>query len=347
VLCLRSPGRRDALRTPVARCSMGKNKGGGSAKADRRAAKTEQSRSRAKGKKHNKLDAKEVASFARALHLEGFELKEVARDGNCFFRSLCDQLDNHEHDHEKYRQTVMDYVEAHEDEFSPFMSFGESEEEEDKDFEAYVARMRTDSEWAGQVELIAAAQALRVHIVVHQLEHPSYRIECRSEHSGKARSSKKPPRDVHLSYHDGEHYNSVHPLGGGSKATTTSSSSSSSSNVSTGAECSSGDGDGSDHDGNNDGNEGDDEVDAHLAARATATRLDDAGADAAAEEAPKIRASTAKGARRKEREEAKARRKMERHRQAVLASGGAAATVTDEDADTEDGGTDRSKLITL
>ena len=133
---------------------------------------------------------------------------------------------------------------------------------QDKDFDAYVERLKTDGEWAGQVELIAAAQvtspktsarvrsdaaqstpppppplhpslysaarlqsreharwqALGVHIVVHQYEHPSYRIECRADASGngraKAGATKPPPRDIHLSYHDGEHYNSVHPLNG-------------------------------------------------------------------------------------------------------------------------------------
>ena len=110
------------------------------------------------------LDRGEVASFAKVLLSQGFELKEVGRDGvrlpllaaspqlhplsvcmapqNCFFRSLCDQCESHEHDHEKYRSRVMEHVEKHEDEFAPFMSFGESEEEEDKDFSAYVERMK-------------------------------------------------------------------------------------------------------------------------------------------------------------------------------------------------------------
>ena len=91
------------------------------------------------------------------------------------------------------------------------MSFGEAEEEDDEDYESYVGRMGTDGEWAGQVELIAAAQALRVNIVVHQMEHPSYRIEYRGASKGQ------PPRDIHVSYHDGEHYNSVHSMAGSSR----------------------------------------------------------------------------------------------------------------------------------
>lgn len=170
-------------------------------------------------KKQNRqhLDQKAVQSFAKVLMLDGYTLKEVGRDGNCFFRSLSDQCEGNDRAHDTYRQRVVDYVEAHEDEFSPFMSFGESEEEEDKDFASYCSRMRSDGEWAGQVELIAAAQALRMHIVVHQHEHPTYRIECqaKSGRSSKKESSgkKAEPREIHLSYHDGEHYNSVHVMG--------------------------------------------------------------------------------------------------------------------------------------
>ena len=188
---------------------MGKSGKEKSGKEARKAAKAEQNRAREKGRRQRKLlDQKEVQSFGRILLLEGYELKEVGRDGNCFFRSIADQLNGREHGYDDYRQKVMDYVESHEDDFAPFMSFGESEEEEDKDFEAYVARLRTDGEWAGQVELIAAAQALSVHIVVHQLEHPSYRIESQQAAAAAAAG------DIHLSYHDGEHYNSVRPLGG-------------------------------------------------------------------------------------------------------------------------------------
>ena len=201
---------------------MGKSKSDkANAKEDRKAKKAELNREREQGRRRRnvQLDSSEVASFAKVLLAEGLELKEVDRDGNCFFRSLCDQVEGHEHDHEKYRVRVMEHVEAHEDEFAPFMSFGESEEEEDKDFGAYIERMKTDGEWAGQIELIAAASCLGVHIVVHQFEHPSYRIECKPESkpssskaSAKAKGSSKAVRDIHLSYHDGEHYNSVRVL---------------------------------------------------------------------------------------------------------------------------------------
>ena len=199
-------------------------KGGASAKDERKAKKAELNRARERGKhrrqQRQQLDPSSIAAFSKMLNADGFELHEVDRDGNCFFRSVADQCENNQHNYDTFRQRVCEHIEAHEDELSCFMTFGESEEEEDTDFEAYVARMRSDGEWAGQVELIAAAQALRVHIVVHQLEYPSYRIECRTGSqaaSGQAKggSGLKELREIHVSYHDGEHYNSVHPIGGG------------------------------------------------------------------------------------------------------------------------------------
>ena len=93
----------------------------------------------------------------------------------------------------------MDYVERHREDFEPFFSFGEGEDEEDADFSEYIARMRLDGEWAGNYEIIAAARALDVHIMVHQFKMPAYRTEA----------SKPDAPVVHVSYHDGDHYNSV------------------------------------------------------------------------------------------------------------------------------------------
>ena len=188
----------------------GKQKDKPSAKEERKARKTEVNRTRDKGKHRRKeLDSASLASFTNMLRQDGYELVEVQRDGNCFFRSLADQLENNENAHDSYRQRICTHLKAHEADFSPFMSFGESEESEDKDFESYVERMGADGEWAGQVELIAAAQALRVNIIVHQLEHPSYRIDCAAGDPA-VRKEAKPLREIHISYHDGEHYNSVH-----------------------------------------------------------------------------------------------------------------------------------------
>ena len=179
---------------------MGKKTSG---KEERRAHKADANRSREKGRRRGgALDRMQLATFAGTLRANGFTLKEVDRDGNCFLRSLADQLEEQQHNYDGYRQKVMSYMEAHPDDYCPFLTFGEGDEEDDKDFEEYTARMRRDGEWAGQPELLAAAKALGVEIVVHQFEMPSYRISC----------EQPSVRCIHVSYHDGEHYNSVHAL---------------------------------------------------------------------------------------------------------------------------------------
>ena len=93
----------------------------------------------------------------------------MERDGNCFFRSLADQIEDCEHNHAEYRVKVMDYVERHKEDFEPFFSFGEGEDEEDADFSEYIARMRLDGEWAGNYEIIAAVSLSR-----HSLSPPTH-----------------------------------------------------------------------------------------------------------------------------------------------------------------------------
>ena len=47
----------------------------------------------------------------------------------------------------------------HEDDFSVFLVLDENEEDEDAaDFDAYIKVMRTDGEWGGNLELVAAAK---------------------------------------------------------------------------------------------------------------------------------------------------------------------------------------------
>jgi hypothetical protein len=60
--------------------------------------------------------------------------------------------------------------------------------------------MRTDATWGGNLELQAASMCYNCNIVVHQLNMPKFEL---ANHNEKAKT-------IHLSYHDGEHYNSVH-----------------------------------------------------------------------------------------------------------------------------------------
>jgi len=79
------------------------------------------------------------------------------------------------------------------DEFEPFL-------EDDEKFDEYMGRMARDKEWGGYLELKAMSMKYNVNIIVHQFEAPVYAV-CPFDPNEV--------RTLHLSYHMGEHYNSV------------------------------------------------------------------------------------------------------------------------------------------
>lgn len=147
-----------------------------------------------KKQKHRQknYDTHEESSFRGILHLLGLRVKYVDADGNCMFRSLCDQITGIVDDHVSVRSQIIDYIVAHSEHFSLFI-------EDDEPFNDYVGRMRDVGEWGGHQELYAAAQCLEVNIVVHQVDAPRFIILCESGGT----------RDIHISYHGEVHYNSV------------------------------------------------------------------------------------------------------------------------------------------
>ena len=135
----------------------------------------------------------------------GLTVVEVEGDGSCFFRSLADQLDHCgaiDHvqecfDHQILRQRIMSYVRAHRTMYEPFM-------EDDEPFDDYVNRMEENGEWAGNVELQAASMELGVNIRIYQEGQTPWTVK---NHPDSAPL-------LHLSYHDGSHYNSVRSING-------------------------------------------------------------------------------------------------------------------------------------
>uniref|UniRef100_A0A2P2JH35 OTU domain-containing protein n=2 Tax=Rhizophora mucronata TaxID=61149 RepID=A0A2P2JH35_RHIMU len=77
--------------------------------------------------------------------------------------------------------------------FEPFI-------EDDVPFEEYCQSMEKDGTWAGHMELQAASLVTRSNICIHRYMSPRWYIQ-NFDQCGT--------RMIHLSYHDGEHYNSV------------------------------------------------------------------------------------------------------------------------------------------
>ncbi|KAJ1273405.1 hypothetical protein BS78_06G277900 [Paspalum vaginatum] len=136
----------------------------------------------------------DMSEFRAQLDALGLKIVEVTADGNCFFRAMGDQLEGSEEEHMKYRAMVVEYIVKHREEFEPFI-------EDEVPFEEYCDSMLKDGTWAGHMELQAASLLTRRNICIHMLNSPRWYI---NNFSGRESTNM-----VHLSYHHGEHYNSV------------------------------------------------------------------------------------------------------------------------------------------
>ncbi|KAG8043880.1 hypothetical protein GUJ93_ZPchr0458g22816 [Zizania palustris] len=136
----------------------------------------------------------DMTEFRAQLDSLGLKIIEVTADGNCFFRAMSDQLEGNEEEHMKYRAMVVQYIKEHRVDFEPFI-------EDEVPFEKYCDSMLKDGTWAGHMELQAASLLTRRNICIHMLNSPRWYI---NNFSGPEATSM-----VHLSYHHGEHYNSV------------------------------------------------------------------------------------------------------------------------------------------
>lgn len=152
---------------------------------------------------------------------------DIEADGNCLFRSLSDQLYyDYGHNHVQVRTEVCDFMAHYKGDFSNFVSYDDQDDDPNEDnaknYEDYLQTMRQDGAWGGNVELCAAARLYRyvTNTILHRsLSHTHTHCTRRditlySSSSNKytiGHGSTKPAafREMLLSYHDNEHYNSV------------------------------------------------------------------------------------------------------------------------------------------
>lgn len=123
----------------------------------------------------------------------GLHIRPVTADGNCFFRAVADQVEGSQDGHSELRARCVDYMEAHADDFRPFV-------EDDVSFEEYCRNMRDDATWAGHMEVQATSLLLRRNLCIHWYQAPRWNVRNFNDAGVPT---------LHLSYHDGEHYNSV------------------------------------------------------------------------------------------------------------------------------------------
>ncbi|XP_073138711.1 OVARIAN TUMOR DOMAIN-containing deubiquitinating enzyme 6-like [Henckelia pumila] len=138
-------------------------------------------------------DAEKEHQFEFDLRrVKGLEVRKMLEDGNCLFRAVADQVYGDSELYDLVRQMCIDYMERERDHFSQFLTEG---------FTSYCKRKRRDMVYGNNIEIQALSEMYNrpIHIYSYSTEpinifHGSYNTDT-------------PP--IRLSYHHGNHYNSL------------------------------------------------------------------------------------------------------------------------------------------
>ncbi|XP_073269994.1 OVARIAN TUMOR DOMAIN-containing deubiquitinating enzyme 6-like [Primulina huaijiensis] len=138
-------------------------------------------------------DAERERQFETELRrVKGLEVRKMLEDGNCLFRAVANQVYGDSEQYDLVRQMCIDYVERERDHFSQFITEG---------FTTYCKRKRRNEVHGNNMEIQALSEMYNrpIHIYSYSTEpinifHGSYTTDT-------------PP--IRLSYHHGNHYNSL------------------------------------------------------------------------------------------------------------------------------------------
>ncbi|CAF2579869.1 unnamed protein product [Rotaria sp. Silwood2] len=164
-----------------------------SSKQQEREIRRQEKKSREK-KDHGKGD-ENFGEFNNQLRAFNLHIRNIVGDGNCLFRSFADQMDGDQYRHGYYREKICDYMRTNRVDFEPFIT--------DQSFDAFIRSLSKDGTYGGNECLVAFSRLFDAKICIHQLNQPVW-IVCFSD---------SPKHEIHISYHDYEHYSSVRTLG--------------------------------------------------------------------------------------------------------------------------------------
>ncbi|KAL3828590.1 hypothetical protein ACJIZ3_017392 [Penstemon smallii] len=124
--------------------------------------------------------------------LKGLEVRKMLEDGNCLFRAVADQVYGDSELYDVVRQMCIDYMERERDHFSQFMT---------ESFTSYCKRKRRDKVYGNNMEIQALSEMYNRPIHIY-----SYSTEPINIFQGSYDTDTPP---IRLSYHHGNHYNSL------------------------------------------------------------------------------------------------------------------------------------------
>jgi len=146
-----------------------------------------------KGKVDRATSPENEKAFEEDLKKMGFVIVRMRGDGNCLFRAIAHQVYGDPEMHDEVRKRCIEYMEKERDHYSQFVS---------EDFNEYIARKKKDKCYGNNMEIQAITEIFNRPIEVYaygqtdpiNIFHNSYQTD------------NSPMR---LSYHHGNHYNSV------------------------------------------------------------------------------------------------------------------------------------------
>lgn len=144
---------------------------------------------------------KNFVTFNNQMATMGLTLREVPGDGNCLFRALGDQLEGHTRNHLQHRQETAEFMKQHRLDFEPFV-------EDDVPFDRHVGNLEKVGTYAGNDAIVAFARNQGLTVVIHQLNSPLWKVHG---------TETSPGRELHIAYHNGDHYNSIRRIGDNSE----------------------------------------------------------------------------------------------------------------------------------
>eukprot|EP00746_Dinoflagellata_sp_MGD_P167260 gnl/MRDRNA2_/MRDRNA2_97746_c0_seq1.p1 gnl/MRDRNA2_/MRDRNA2_97746_c0~~gnl/MRDRNA2_/MRDRNA2_97746_c0_seq1.p1 ORF type:complete len:345 (+),score=79.64 gnl/MRDRNA2_/MRDRNA2_97746_c0_seq1:83-1117(+) len=154
-------------------------------------------RSAVRSKKPGEYNGEDFDDLVKQMQPLGLQVKKMEADGNCLFRAFADQILGDSEEHMQFRDECCDYMEEHAGDFEVFHA--DEDFEDSESFQDYVQHMRSPCRWGSQLEMMALCQRHVVNAIVHQAGRPPYEMVF----------APLDAKCIQLSYHDGEHYNSI------------------------------------------------------------------------------------------------------------------------------------------
>ena len=143
-------------------------------------------------KRKQKLDKKKakndnINNNKNLVDFDHFIIKQITKDGNCFYRTLSYYYRETENDHKEFRELIVKYIEKNPQEYYFFISdedigVGDNIDEHIKNdmknqfIINYAKNASTDGEWAGDIEIATACTLLNCNILMYTLDSNGYSI---------------------------------------------------------------------------------------------------------------------------------------------------------------------------